>query len=94
MTTTIDTTVIIGTTPEGRKVHMGWRRNGQILCALTPHAAAIDAVITELADDGGQDDTIAALNEHRIAVSQLCGHCFSIRLRRTLVASRKTGARA
>jgi hypothetical protein len=90
----IDTTVVIGTTSEGRKVHMGWRRNGQLLCALTPHAAVIDMVVAELADDGGQAETIATLSEHRIAASRLCGHCFSIRLRRTYAAARKANARA
>ena len=84
--TQVDITVVIGTTPEGRKVHMAWKRNGQVLCESGP---AISNVIAELPEEGGQDQTMAVLDEHTIAVSLLCAHCFTIRFRSRLTARRK-----
>lgn len=82
----VDTTVVIGATLAGRKVHMAWRRNREALCET---GLAVNDVIAELGDEGGQDETMAVLNEHTIAVSRLCAHCFSIRFRSRLTARRR-----
>ena len=37
--------------------------------------------IATLADDGGQNETITALTEARVALSRLCRRCFSVKFR-------------
>lgn len=87
--TGFDMTIVIGTTEGGRKVHMAQRRDAKVLCELTTWGALVDNTIAELDDNGGLDETIAVIDEHRIAVSRLCGHCFSMRLRHKLAAQRR-----
>jgi hypothetical protein len=87
----VDTTLVIGVTPEGRKVHLAWKRTGAILCDLSRRGPAVNDVIADLGEEGGEDETMAVLNEHTIPVSRLCAHCFSIRFR-TRLASRRRAA--
>lgn len=87
----VDTTLVIGVTPEGRKVHLAWKRTGAVLCDTSRFGPAVDDVIAELPEEGGEEETMAVLNEHTIPVSRLCAHCFSIRFR-TRLASRRRAA--
>uniref|UniRef100_UPI003F494790 hypothetical protein n=1 Tax=Nonomuraea sp. CA-251285 TaxID=3240002 RepID=UPI003F494790 len=82
----MDTTVAIGTTNQGRKVHMAYKASGQLLCTVTPAAPGMTTVIADLHDDGGQDNTLAILLANRIAPSRLCAHCFFRRIRSLYIA--------
>jgi hypothetical protein len=79
----MDTTAItvIGTV-NGGKVHLAFGKNGRIMCRTGAYEYLTD-VIAELADDGGQEDTIAVLAAHNVKPSKLCKSCFSPRLAAT-----------
>lgn len=64
-----------------RKVHFefSWLP-GKTAC---DSGTTVDNRLGELAEDGGQDQTITALRALRIAPSRLCGHCFAARIRHT-----------
>jgi hypothetical protein len=77
-----------------RKIHMEMTyQPGHPTC---DRSETIAERIAPLADDGGQNGTIATLTEHGIAPSRLCGHCFGHRLIHTYkqrrAAARTQGA--
>jgi len=79
------TTTVIGMTPSGRKVHMAWMPAGTILCERGPLATTVIAPLL----GEGMEGTMAVLDEHNVAVSRLCAHCFGNRLRKVLADRRR-----
>jgi hypothetical protein len=69
----------IGTIGADRKVHLAHGVDAQhILCR---HGAARRATTTTLAEVGEHADTCDVLLGAEITISNLCAHCFSIKLR-------------
>lgn len=86
----MDLTVVIGTTDTGRKVHMAYRAGGQLLCDFGGFSPKLTTEIAELADEGGQENTLAVLHASKVAPSRLCAHCFGKRIRSVYVARLRT----